>query len=32
MFFETALLLLGSVTAMTATLSALRPVRNTHPF
>jgi hypothetical protein len=32
MFFESALLLLGSLTAVTATLSALRPVRHTHPF
>jgi hypothetical protein len=32
MFFETALLLLGSLTAITASLSALQPVRSRHPF
>jgi hypothetical protein len=30
MFFETALLLVGSLTAITATLSALHPVRQSH--
>lgn len=32
MFFETALLLIGSLTALTASLSALRPVRSRRPF
>jgi hypothetical protein len=32
MFLETALLLFGSLTALTASLSALRPVRQSSPF